>query len=57
MGYRLRRASLIKGLISTPTRRGPTFVRTKVGKIRLGRRPKTPTHRNARPERLRRPGS
>ena len=26
----------------TPTRRGPTFVRTKVGKIRLGRCPKTP---------------
>ena len=35
-------ASLIKDLISTPTRRGPTFVRTKVGKIRLGRCPKTP---------------
>ena len=35
-------ASLIKGLISTPARRGPTFVRTKVGKIRLGRCPKTP---------------
>ena len=35
-------ASLIKGLISTPTRRGPTFVHTKVGKIRLGLCPKTP---------------
>ena len=35
-------ASLIKDLISTPTRRGPTFVRTKVGKIRLGLCPKTP---------------
>ena len=29
-------------LVCTPTRRGPTFVRTKVGKTRLGRCPKTP---------------
>ena len=29
-------------IICTPTRRGPTFVRTKVGKIRLGLCPKTP---------------
>ena len=35
-------ASLIKGLISTPTRRGLTFVRAKVSKTRLGRCPKTP---------------
>ena len=33
---------LQKIIICTPTRRGPTFVRTKVGKIRLGRCPKTP---------------
>ncbi len=35
-------ASLIKGLISTPTRRGLTFVRAKVSKTRLGLCPKTP---------------
>ena len=35
-------AGLIKGLISTPTRRGLTFVRAKVSKTRLGLRPKTP---------------
>ena len=35
-------ASVIKDLIGTPTRRGPTFVRTKVGKTRLGLCPKTP---------------
>ena len=34
--------SLLQILIGTPARRGPTFVRTKVGKIRLGRCPKTP---------------
>ena len=34
--------SLLQVLIGTPTRRGPTFVRTKVGKIRLGLCPKTP---------------
>ena len=33
---------LQKIIICTPTRRGPTFVRTKVGKIRLGLCPKTP---------------
>ena len=35
-------AGLLDIIVSTPTRRGPTFVRTKVGKIRLGRCPKTP---------------
>ena len=30
------------GMLCTPARRGPTFVRTKVGKIRLGLCPKTP---------------
>ena len=35
-------ASLIKGLISTPARRGLTFVRAKVSKTRLGLCPKTP---------------
>ena len=33
---------LQKIIICTPTRRGPTFVRTKVGKIRLGLCPKPP---------------
>ena len=42
--------ALQKVLICTPTRRGLTFVRAKVSKTRLGRCPKTPTHRNARPE-------
>ena len=32
----------MKDLICTPAQRGPTFVRTKVGKIRLGLCPKTP---------------
>ena len=31
-----------KGITCTPTRRGPTFVRAKVGKTRLGLCPKTP---------------
>ena len=35
-------ASLLDIIVGTPTRRGPTFVRTKVGKTRLGRCPKTP---------------
>ena len=38
-------------------RRGGTFDSPKVPKSDLGLRPKNPTHRNARPERLRRPGS
>ena len=33
---------LLQGLVSTPTRRGPTFVCAKVGKTHLGLRPKTP---------------
>ena len=35
-------AGLLQGLVSTPTRRGPTFVCAKVGKTHLGLRPKTP---------------
>ena len=35
-------ARFLENLVCTPARRGPTFVRTKVGKIRLGRCPKTP---------------
>ena len=38
-------------------RRGGTFDSPKVPKSDLGLRPKNPTHRNARPERLRRPGA
>ena len=31
-----RRGAFCKGVVSTPSRRGPTFVRAKVGKTRLG---------------------
>ena len=50
-------ASLIKGFDLYGYRRGGTFDSPKVPKSDLGLRPKNPTHRNARPERLRRPGS
>ena len=50
-------ASLLDILVSTPTRRGGTFDSPKVPKSDLGLRPKNPTHRNARPEGLRPPGS
>ena len=43
IGSRLRRrGAFYKRIICMPTRRGPTFVCTKVGKTHLGLRPKTP---------------
>ena len=50
-------ASLIKDYDLHGYRRGGTFDSPKVPKSDLGLRPKNPTHRNARPERLRRPGA
>ena len=50
-------ASLIKGYDLYGYRRGGTFDSPKVPKSDLGLRPKNPTHRNARPERLRRTGA
>ena len=50
-------ASLIKGFDLYGYRRGGTFESPKVPKSDLGLRPKNPTHRNARPERLCRPGA
>ena len=46
--------SLIKEYDLYGYRRGGTFDSPKVPKSDLGLRPKNPTHRNARPERLRR---
>ena len=44
VGSRLRRRGDFVGCkASTPTRRGPTFVRAKVGKTRLGLCPKAPS--------------